>query len=141
MNANQTVAAHAAAKYLKAVSDRDSLPTGSSVVDLKISGKVDGRKIEAIPVRGQIIVDHDGQRTKPSPAPAAEIVAAVLARVPKTRRQELIDGLVKGFEKTESVDTEPELLTAARELISRMRITTVVPVRGAITFTKSKAAA
>lgn len=116
--------------------DKTLLTVGESTkVDVTITGKI-GRKSINEHICGSLKLNPDGSKAKNSAAPAAHIVALLLAEFPDdARRAEVIAKIVSTKERTKQLPTVTAAQTDhAKKFLARLRSSTTTKVSGALVF-------
>jgi len=134
----QTAALCALSFVAKKDANRSLLEGGEAYqVDGVFAGKVDGRDV-SIDVGGLLQVGHDSTRAKSHNPDLPNLIALILAKVPKTRRADILDLLPKEFSEHKTIPAaEPELTAAADTLLKSLRSRSSANVTGSVSFERS----
>lgn len=118
---------------------RDDLKDGDQhAVNVRVYGRVDDEWFDE-QVEATLFVGHKVRRASSSGPPAEDVVGFLLGHLGRTKKREVVDGMITQFKAFGKLEVEPTLLELAEELLSKMRQEKTVQVRGPLRVEKSAA--
>jgi len=131
---NRAVAWHALSRIADKESCRDDLRAGGvHVVKLAVSGTIDGQPVHES-LDAILTVGHDSERASSSLPAVGHLVAAILAKLNTATRDSILANLPSEFvDNGYTLPAVPDTLIAqATGMLTRLRATQTVPVRGSV---------
>lgn len=142
LKSHQSIAWAAIAKHADAERERTSLPIGSHVVDLVVSGVAGGKRFSSS-IAGTLHVAADGVRQTSEAAPAEHIIAWLLnqfCRDDPAKRARVLNDLPQVWQDEFATLAVAEV-DQAKELLSRLRARTgTAEKKGDVRFAPQPAA-
>ncbi len=134
---NRAAALLALGQVAKKDANSNLLNEGESCkVEGTFSGDVDGEPVE-IQIGGLLQIGHDGTRSKTSNPDLSKLLAIILAKVPKTRRADILDVLPREYSERKTLpEADAELVEAAATLLNSLRSRSTSHVKGSVTFSR-----
>lgn len=131
----RSVLLHALEKRAGKEGDRELLTAGSYEVDARVEATVEGERLLEN-VKGKLLVNPDTEGTSSSGADNAEVIAAILARLPAQNRdailRELPDEYVSAGHAFEGL--EVAAVKRVKTMLSRMRASSTEKKKGTVSF-------
>jgi hypothetical protein len=113
---------------------REKLAPGAKhEVNLTVTGWIDDTEVDKA-ITGHLTIGHDGTYQANESVPIARLLAAVLTRVPKTKREALLQELVDEFQRSGDVPAAIELVAVIDEWLPKLSRKVTKPKRGAVSF-------
>jgi hypothetical protein len=118
---------------------RDDLKDGGKHdVNVRVYGQVDDEWFDE-QIDATLYVGHKVRRASSTGPPMEDVVAFFLGHLGRTKKREVVDGMITQFRAFGKLEVEPTLIELAEELLSKMRQEKTVQVRGPLRVEKSAA--
>jgi hypothetical protein len=133
----RTILFAALEKIAKKETRRELLEAGTAHrCTLSVSGTIDGLVFRGEKIEGNLAIGHDWTKASSTAAPPAEVVAYLLALLPKTKRTallaELPDAFLRSGGKLPAIDANR--LAEAETLLERLRSRKDQQFSGSVTW-------
>lgn len=128
---------HAVAKQAGKFAVREHLSVGAYAVKARISGTVDGQKVESMALEGTVAVEADGERASFEAAEPGRLIAYLLTLVPTKKAEALRRELPSSWRKTLAGVPDGDV-AVAEALLKQLRFEgPPKPVKGAVKLLKT----